>query len=398
MNIFKKCYCRIYQFGFKMALPFLPYREPELVNGFNEVPDILKRNRISDVLIVTDQGVYKLGLTKDLEDALERNGIKYTVYKDTVPNPTTENVETAKDLYIENNCEALIAVGGGSSMDCAKGVGIRIARPDKPLKHFAGVLKVHKKLPLFIATPTTAGTGSETTLAAVITDAETHHKYPINDFPLIPMYAVMHPEITYGLPPFLTATTGMDAMTHAVEAFIGNTTTKGTREASIKAVKLISDNIVTAYNEPTNFDARNNMLHAAYLAGTAFTKSYVGYVHAVAHSLGGKYGIAHGLANSVLLPIVLKEYGHHAWKKLAKLARATGISDDPSNEKAANAFIAHIEDLNKALSIPDKLEGIKEEDIPELAKTADKEGNPLYPVPVLWDAAQLEKIYRLVMK
>ncbi len=398
MNVFKKCYCRIYQFGFKMALPFLPYREPELVNGFNEVPDILKRNRISDVLIVTDQGVYKLGLTKDLEDALERNDIKYTVYKDTVPNPTTENVETAKDLYIENNCEALIAVGGGSSMDCAKGVGIRIARPDKPLKHFAGVLKVHKKLPLFIATPTTAGTGSETTLAAVITDAETHHKYPINDFPLIPMYAVMHPEITYGLPPFLTATTGMDAMTHAVEAFIGNTTTKGTREASIKAVKLISDNIVTAYNEPTNFDARNNMLHAAYLAGTAFTKSYVGYVHAVAHSLGGKYGIAHGLANSVLLPIVLKEYGRHAYKRLALLARETGVSNDTSDEKAAKAFISHIENLNKALAIPEKLEGIQEEDIPELAKTADKEGNPLYPVPVLWDATQLEKIYRLVMK
>ena len=398
MNVFKKCYCRIYQFGFKMALPFLPYREPELVNGFNEVPDILKRNRVSSVLIVTDQGVYKLGLTKDLEDALNASGIKYAVYKDTVPNPTTENVETAKDLYIENNCEALIAVGGGSSMDCAKGVGIRIARPDKPLKHFAGVLKVHKKLPLFIATPTTAGTGSETTLAAVITDAETHHKYPINDFPLIPMYTVMHPEITYGLPPFLTATTGMDAMTHAVEAFIGNTTTKGTREASIKAVKLISDNIVTAYNEPTNFDARNNMLHAAYLAGTAFTKSYVGYVHAVAHSLGGKYGIAHGLANSVLLPIVLKEYGRHAYKRLALLARETGISDDTSDERAAKAFISHIENLNKALAIPEKLEGIQEEDIPELAKTADKEGNPLYPVPVLWDAAQLEKIYRLVMK
>ena len=398
MNIFKKCYCRIYQFGFKMALPFLPYREPELVNGFNEVPDILKRNRISDVLIVTDQGVYKLGLTKDLEDALNANEIKYAVYNDTVPNPTTENVETAKDLYVTNNCEAIIAVGGGSSMDCAKGVGIRIARPDKPLGHFAGVLKVHKKLPLFIATPTTAGTGSETTLTAVITDAETHHKYPINDFPLIPMYAVMHPEITYGLPPFLTATTGMDAMTHAVEAFIGNTTTKKTRAASIKAVKLISDNIVTAYSDPTNHDARNNMLHAAYLAGTAFTRSYVGYVHAVAHSLGGKYGIAHGLANSVLLPIVLKEYGRHAYKRLALLARETGVSNDTSDEKAAKAFISHIENLNKALAIPEKLEGIKEEDIPELAKTADKEGNPLYPVPILWDALQLEKIYRLVMK
>ena len=397
MNVFKKIFCRIYQFGFKAALPFLPYREPELIDGFAKVPDIVRRKNIDSVLIVTDQGVYKLGLTKELEDALSENGIKYAVYKDTVANPTTENVEAAKDLYLENACKALIAVGGGSAMDCAKGVGIRIVHPDKPLEHFAGVLKVRKKLPLFIATPTTAGTGSETTLAAVITDAKTHHKYPINDFPLIPRYAVMHPEITFGLPPFFTATTGMDAMTHAVEAFIGRSTTVGTRAASIKAVKLISDNLITAYNEPTNYEARKNMLHAAYLAGTAFTKSYVGYVHAVAHSLGGKYGIAHGLANSVLLPVVLKEYGSHAWKRLAILSRATGISADPSDELAANAFIAHIESMNKALGIPEKLEGIKEEDIPELAKTADKEGNPLYPVPVLWDAKELEKIYRLVM-
>ena len=219
----------------------------------------------------------------------------------------------------------------------------------------------------------------------------------INDFFLIPDYAVMQPEITFGLPPFFTATTGMDAMTHAVEAFIGNTTTRGTEDASIKAVKLISHNLITAYKEPENRKARKNMLRAAYLAGTAFTKSYVGYVHAVAHSLGGQYGIPHGLANSVLLPIVLRQYGEHAYKRLAILARKTGISGAEDDKTAALAFITHIEKMNKALNIPEKLEGIKEKDIPKLAKYADKEGNPLYPVPVLWDAKELEKLYRLVM-
>ena len=397
MNTLKKIYCRAFQLGFKIALPFLPYRQPKLVDGFKEIPAILKKKGITSALIVTDPGVYKLNLTKDLEEILEKNGIHPAVYKDTVANPTTANVEEARQVYINKDCNALIAVGGGSAMDCAKGVGIRIARPNKPLGHFEGILKVRRRIPLLIAVPTTAGTGSETTLTAVITDSKTLHKYPINDFFLIPDYAVMQPEITFGLPPFFTATTGMDAMTHAVEAFIGNTTTRGTEAASIKAVKLISHNLITAYKEPENKKARGNMLKAAYLAGTAFTKSYVGYVHAVAHSLGGQYGIPHGLANSVLLPIVLRQYGQHAYKRLAILARKTGISQSEDDKTAALAFISHIEKMNKALDIPEKLEGIKEKDIPKLAKYADKEGNPLYPVPVLWDAKELEKLYRLVM-
>ena len=182
-----------------------------------------------------------------------------------------------------------MCIRDSSSIDCAKAVGARVAKPHQSLEKMKGILKVHKKLPLLIAIPTTAGTGSETTLAAVITDAESRHKYPINDFPLIPRVAVLDPKVTASLPPFLTATTGMDALTHAVEAYIGNSTTAGTRADALFAVKMIFENIDRAYTDGSDLEARKNMLLAAFSAGCAFSKSYVGYVHAVAHSLGGEY-------------------------------------------------------------------------------------------------------------
>ena len=283
-------------------------------------------------------------------------------------------------------------------MDCAKAVGARLARPHKSLSKMEGILKIWHRLPLLIAVPTTAGTGSETTLAAVITDADTHHKYAINDFNLIPDYAVLEPSVTYGLPPQLTATTGMDALTHAIEAYIGRSTTRQTRSAAVEAIKLIFDNLQNAYNNGNDKTARHHMLRASYLAGTAFTKSYVGYVHAVAHSLGGCYGIPHGLANSVLLPITLEAYGTAAHKKLARLARLTGISDSDLDAVAAGEFIRHIRNMNLSMNIPETLDGIRNEDIPKLARYADKEANPLYPVPVLWGPSKLEQMYHLVQE
>ena len=398
MNILKKIYCRIFQTCFRIALPVLPYREPELIDGFKHVPEVLKKHHISHILLVTDPGVYKLGLTKPLEKQLLKSEISCTIYKDTVANPTSANIEEAKDLYLAHGCQALLAFGGGSSMDCAKAVGARLARPNKPLAKMEGILKIWHKLPLLIAVPTTAGTGSETTLAAVITDADTHHKYAINDFNLIPDYAVLEPSVTYGLPPQLTATTGMDALTHAIEAYIGRSTTKQTRAASIEAIQLIFQYLPVAYKNGKNRTARKEMLRASYLAGTAFTKSYVGYVHAVAHSLGGQYGIPHGLANSVLLPIVLEAYGSAAHKKLAHLARITKLSSSPDDTTAANAFIAHIRKMNASMNIPTTLAGIRNEDIPKLARYADKEANPLYPVPILWDDKQLALMYHLVQE
>ena len=397
MNIFKKMYCRTYQGVFKMMLPVLPYREPEILKTDSEVVEVLEN--IKNVLLVTDKGIRGLGLTKSLEDTLKNEGFNVFVYDGTVPNPTTDNVAEALKIYKENNCNALIAFGGGSVMDCAKAVGAKVARPKKTLKQMKGVLKVRRKLPLLIAVPTTAGTGSETTLAAVITDSETRHKYAINDFPLIPKYALLKPELTVGLPKHITSTTGMDALTHAVEAYIGRSTTKKTRACALSASKAIFENLVEAYNNGQNMVAREKLLKAAYEAGVAFTKSYVGYVHAIAHSLGGKYNLPHGLANAIILPYVLKVYGKKIYKKLWKMGVYAGLFDNSiSYEEGAKLFTNKIEEMNRLMNIGTKINEIKEEDIPELAKTAEKEANPLYPVPKLLTSKELEEIYHQISK
>ncbi len=398
MKFFKKTYCRIYQTIFKLAIPILPYREPKLLKNNEELVNKLKELNVKSVLLVTDKGLKNLGLTDSLEKSITKANISVNIYDGTVPNPTTDNVEEALSVYKVNSCEAIIAFGGGSPMDCAKAVGVRIVKPKKLLNKMKGVLKVGKKLPPLFAVPTTAGTGSETTLAAVITDSETRHKYAINDFPLIPHYAMLDAKLTVGLPKFVTATTGMDALTHAVEAYIGRSTTKKTRECALKAIKLIIENLETAYNNGSNIKARENMLHASYLAGVAFTKSYVGYIHAIAHSLGGKYNTAHGFANAVIMPYVLKKYGRKIYKKLYKLGLYSGLFDaNTPKEVGAKIFIEKIESMNKAMGIPTSIQDIKEEDVSLLAITAEHEANPLYPVPVLYTAKQLEQIYYEVM-
>ena len=398
MNLLKKAYCRSFQTAFKIALPFLPYRTPRILNKIDELPYLLFSMNIKSVLLVTDAQIRKNGLTSTLEKLLAEDGIKCTVYDKTQPNPTVANVEEARLLYVNAKCEGIIAFGGGSSMDCAKGVGIRIARPNKTLSQLKGILKVRKKLPFLAAIPTTAGTGSEVTLTAVITDSKTHYKYTINDFPLIPQAAVLDPAVTYTLPPNLTATTGMDALTHAIEAYIGRTTTRQTRHWAKLAVKMIFHNIEDAYHNGGNEFARRNMLIASNLAGAAFSQSYVGYVHAVAHSLGGAYNIPQGLANSVLLPYVLEAYGKSAWKKIKKLAVAARKAyRDDTPEVATRKFITEIRAMNRNMGIPETLSGIKVKDIPNLAERADKEANPLYPVPKLMDAEELQQFYYKVM-
>lgn len=399
MNIFRKIYCRVFQICFRVAIPLLPYTEPKILEGMDKIPKVLNKFDYHKVLIVTDKGITEIGLGKQLTDILERADISYEYYDGTVANPTITNVEAARELYIHGGCQAIIALGGGSSMDCAKAAGARVAKPNQPVCKMKGILKVHKKIPLLLAIPTTAGTGSETTLAAVITDEETHHKYPINDFPLIPKYAVLDYKVTTSLPKHLTATTGMDALTHAVEAYIGRSTTRYTRKKAVRAVKLIGKNLKEAYNNGEDAKARMNMLKAAYCAGVAFTQSYVGYVHGVAHSLGGQYGMPHGLANAVILPYVLEMYGEACYKKLAKLAvKAKIIEEGQSDQETAKAFIQWIKDMNRAMDIPDHIEGIKDEDIPMMAKHADKESNPLYPVPKLMNAKELEEVYRKVSR
>ena len=396
MHPVKKVYCRAFQTVFRIAIPVLPYRKPQVLDGLRSIPGILKEKKADSVLLVTDENLRKLGLTKRLEEFLAEAGIACHVFDKVVPNPTTDNVEAARAVYIKGKCKAIIAFGGGSPMDCAKATAARIARPHKSLPKMKGLLKVLKPTPTLIAVPTTAGSGSETTLAAVITNSENHHKYVINDFVLIPKFAVLDPAVTESLPKHIASTTGMDALTHAVEAFIGRSTTKETRADAIEATRLVFDNLENACTV-NDEESRRNMLNASYLAGSAFTKSYVGYVHAVAHTLGGAYNVPHGLANAVLLPNVLEAYGEAAEERLAILATTIGLSGNTEEEKA-KLFIKAIREMNKRLDIPTVIEELQREDIPRLAKLADAEANPLYPVPVLWDAKELESLYYTVLK
>ena len=397
MKIAKKCCCRSVQLALRTALPVLPYHEPRLMDSIQALPQALKEKKITSLLLITDAGVRAAGLTVSLEQLLKENHIHCAVYDHTAANPTSDNVEQARMLYQQAGCQAIIGFGGGSSIDCAKGVGVRIARPNTPLSKMEGVLKVHAKLPLLIAVPTTSGTGSEVTVAAVITDSKTHHKYAITDFYLIPDIAVHDPELTRSLPKGLTASTALDALTHAVEAYIGRSTTKDSRADALAAVSLIFSNLDTAYNDGGNMTARKSLLTAAYLAGKAFSKSYVGYVHAIAHSLSGKYNLPHGYTNAVLLPWVLEAYGGAIHEKLHDLAVAAGIADrDTVPSIAAAAFIRAIRNMNRRFGIPTYFKEIRQEDIPALAATADHEANPLYPVPVLMDQNQLSLLYKQV--
>ncbi len=394
MSVFKKIYCRIFQQCFHVMIPLLPYRQPKILENMDEVVETLKKENIKSVLLVTDKSIRGLGLTKELEEKIEKANIKLTIFDDILPNPTTHMVENGLKVYNENMCDGAIAFGGGSVMDTAKVILARHVYSKKSITKMKGLLKVNKKLPPLFAVPTTAGTGSETTLAAVITDAETHDKYAINSFPLIPKYAVLDYKTTINLPKNITSTTGMDALTHAVEAYIGKSTTRLTRNMSEKAVKLIVENLKTCYDEPHNAEARENMLKASYYAGVSFTISYVGYVHAIAHSLGGQYGTPHGLANAVILPHVLKKFGKTAEKKLATLAKISNVaSEGDSVGVASEKFIAYIEDLNKHFDIPTTIADLKEEDIDKLASHAEHEANPLYPVPKLFSKEELKEIY-----
>jgi len=390
-----RLFCRVYQFFFRYAAYCLPWRKPEILEGegcVKQLPELIKKKGISSVLLVTDSVIMSLGLTDGLQDALRETGITIAIYDKTVPNPTLDNIEEAYALYKENTCKGIIAFGGGSPMDCAKGVGIRAARPRTDIRRMKGLLKVWVPLPPLYAVPTTAGTGSETTVAAVVVDSNTKNKYAIMDPTLIPRYAVLDPLLTLKLPPFVTATTGMDALTHAVEAYIGGSNTKETREMAKKATLLVFENLYTAYTDGMNAEARANMLKAAYYGGIAFTRAYVGNVHAVAHALGGMYGVAHGLANAVILPYVLDDYGKTAYKSLAELADLVKLPGE-TNEQKAKAFIAAIRELNEKMGIPTVIDKIVEEDIPGLANHSFKEANPTYPVPRIFTREDFASIY-----
>lgn len=406
MNAFKKCYCRTFQNVMWVATLMMNIRIPKTLEGegcLAKMPDFIRENEpeVKRLLVVTDKGLMKAGLLEPMFKSFDEAGIAYTLYDGTVPNPTVDNIKEAVKLYRDNDCQALVAFGGGSSMDCAKGVGAMIANPKKTMAQMRGLIKVNKKIPPFFAIPTTAGTGSETTVAAVISDG--NYKYTVMDPVLVPKYAVLDPLVTVGLPKHVTSTTGMDALSHAVEGFTNKHNNSLTNERAKKAVKLIFDNLTKAYDDGSNIEIRNNMQVAAYEAGIAFTRSNVGAVHAISHAFGGQYHLPHGLAIAITMPHVLRWYGAAAHKRLAELADVVGITGADNAEKA-NKFIDAIDAMNEYMQIPKTISGnvkmkdetviVKEEDIATMVNNAYKEAVPLYPLPKLMDKADFEKLFR----
>lgn len=390
-----KAYCRAFQGVMKVGMYFLPWSMPSTLEGpstVKQLPGWIKEKGYRNVLIVTDKNLMRLHLLDGLLEKLEEKKVGYVMFDDVSVNPTDVDIEKGVFLYRENRCDAMIAFGGGSPIDCAKGIGARIARPRKTVRQLQGLLRVLKKIPVIFTVPTTAGTGSETTIAAVVTDSKTHHKASINDIRLIPKYAVLDPELTVGLPPHVTATTGMDALCHAVEAYTNHTyNTKLEDDLAKKAVKLIYDNLYHVYLHGDDIEARENMQRAALYAGRAFTRGCVGYVHAIGHTLGGLYGTPHGLAMGILLPHVLRRYGSAAYDKLADLCDVCGIqAKNASKQAKAEAFISWIEEMKVKMEIPLYPPIIKDKDIDQIVKWADKEGNPLYPTPVTWSKAEFK--------
>ncbi len=396
INPFAALYARVFQLVLRPVSAMLPWREPRLLEGagsFAALPDYLTKINADSILVVTGRPLVELGLTKPLTDALEQKGIRYTVFDEVESDPSTEDVEKCARLYNENGCSCIVAVGGGSAIDCAKGAAARITRPKLSVKQLGGLLKIRRALPPFIAVPTTAGTGSEATVAAVITDREKHRKYTINDPVLIPSAAVLDPTLTVGLPPHITAYTGMDALCHAVEAYIGRSNTKLTRSCAVEAVKLVFDNLPMVYRDGSDMNARANMLKASYLAGVAFTRAYVGLVHAIAHPLGGFYHIPHGAAVAGVMPVVLRAYEGAADKALAELADAVGIEGNDRHEKA-EGFILAIEGFLSDMGLTSVFGQIKEEDIPVMTGYAYDEAVPLYPTPKLMGKREIAQVYR----
>jgi len=384
-----------------LVFPLLNVPVPELLSGkgkVKELPKVVKSHGVSKVLVVTDKGIMNIGLAKGLLDALEAEKMNYVVFDEVQPNPTIPNIEAGLAIYKNNKCDGIIAFGGGSPMDCAKIIGARAKNPKQSILKMRGMFRIWRKLPPIFAVPTTAGTGSETTVAAIVTNPETHEKFAVISFKLVPLVAVLDPELMIGLPPHITSTTGMDALTHAVEAYIGLNGSTFTNENAEKATKMIFEDLEGVYKDGSNIKKRNNLALASFYAGSAFTRAQVGYVHAIAHNMGGMYGVPHGLANAIILPYILEISRKDAEKKLAKLAIASGIGKEgESTEQLSNRFIEKVKSMNKNMGIPTKIKELKEKDIPLIAQRARAEAHPMYPVPTLLNQKELESLIKKLL-
>ncbi|MBI5983104.1 L-threonine dehydrogenase [Clostridium perfringens] len=323
-------------------------------------------------LIVTDKVLGQIGIVKKVTDVLDNKNIEYAIYDETKPNPTVKNVNDGLALLKEKECDFVISLGGGSAHDCAKGIAL-LATNGGEIKDYEGVDKSKKPQLPMVGINTTAGTGSEMTLFAIITDEERHIKMALVDKHLTPIIAVNDPMLMLAMPKSLTAATGMDALTHAIEAYVSTSATPITDACAEKAIELISNYLVNAVENGQDVEARDMMAYAEYLAGMAFNNASLGYVHAMAHQLGGFYNLPHGVCNAILLPHVQEYNKATSASRLAKIAKIMGGNiEGLTDEQGADLCIDMIKSLSQTIGIPEGLGvlGVKESDFETLATNA----------------------------
>ena len=344
------------------------------------------------VFVVTDAVIVKLGLLQPVLDALSAADAGFVVFDTVTPDAPIPVIESGIARYEAKGCDALLAFGGGSVMDAAKVIGLAAANRKHP-RELVGYFKGLRAPPPIYAVPTTAGTGSEVTVAAVISDPETHQKLVVADTRLVPRIAALDPALMTGLPAPITAATGMDALTHAVEAYLGEWGTPYTDRMALAAVAMIYRQLPQACTNGRDLEAREQMALASTYAGLAFTRANVGNVHAIAHQLGGRYGTPHGLANAIVLPAVLHWCAPAVQGKLATLAVRAGVGKAGEEEaELARRFVASVEDMNRAIGIPAQLAALRADDIPALAAAACAEADANYPVPMVMSATACESL------
>ncbi|AMX01479.1 iron-containing alcohol dehydrogenase [Microbulbifer thermotolerans] len=339
------------------------------------LPERVKMLKGKKPLLVSDKGMTDLGYTARVTELLKSEGIDCAVYDGTVPNPTDHNVEEGTEIYSKENCDLLISLGGGSSHDCCKGIGILVTNGGK-IQDYEGLDQLKAALPPFIAINTTAGTASEMTRFTIITNSSNHVKMAIVDWRVTPDVAINDPELMVDMPPSLTAATGMDALTHAVEAYVSTDATPITDACALQAIRLIGQYLRKAVARGDDMEARDKMAYAEYLAGMAFNNAGLGYVHAMSHQLGGFYNLPHGVCNALLLPHVCRVNLMARTERFADIADALGqVTDGLSERDAAYLAIEAIEALSKDVGIPQTLSelGVKDEDIPTMVGNAQKD-------------------------
>ncbi len=391
----KILYYKFMAFVVTWLLRLLPRNAPIVYKGPNSALTLAGEVSIlgfGKVLIVTDEFLGGSGILDGIKAKLEETGVAFAVFDGVLPDPAFDQVQQGEAVLRTEQCEAVIAVGGGSVLDAAKMIAMLHTNPGT-LDDFDGIQKAKRPgLPLF-AIPTTAGTGSEITLAAVITDPVAHRKVPVVDSKMIPGYVALDPEIMKGMPPGITAATGMDALTHAVESYLSKASTESTEVQAKAAVRLIFRYLVRAYHDGSDMEARDAMGVAAFYAGSAFGRTSVGYVHGIAHQLGRVCGTPHGNANAMVLPEVLAAYGDCVHARLAELARLVGIGNPGDGEaQLAGQFIQAITDMRAEMQMPTKPKDLRAVDVPGIIDEAVKETGGLYPVPRYMSEEEIRSI------